>query len=226
MNLDDDTLVWHQSYLKCMNLSMLPAWDKYIPELIELFGEEFANPMLELKQLRQTGTVREFQFAFDRLLARCSLTIEQAISCFLGGLKEELVHPIKMHEPKSLSKTYWLARLAEVTLAANARALKHTSPWSYSSVRKSVYDSTCLKSYQPMQLTRLNSPANSTSIIPKTRRNIFPAEMQSRRAQGLCYFCDDKFTPRHKCTLPNQMFVLELEVAEDEFVDTGTGVTK
>lgn len=79
---------------------MMPAWDEYIVELIEIFGEEFADTMLELKQLRQTGSVREFQFVFDRLLSQCSLTVEQAISCFLGGLKEELVHPIKMHEPK------------------------------------------------------------------------------------------------------------------------------
>ncbi|XP_070031874.1 uncharacterized protein [Nicotiana tomentosiformis] len=90
MNLNDEALVWHRSYLKCRNFPTLPAWYEYISELIKIFGEEFADPMLELKQLRQIGTVREFQFAFDRLLAHCSLTIEQALSCFLRGLKEEL----------------------------------------------------------------------------------------------------------------------------------------
>nr|XP_009783641.1 PREDICTED: uncharacterized protein LOC104232199 [Nicotiana sylvestris] len=166
MNLDDDALVWHQSYLKCRNLPTLPAWDEYISELIETFGEEFADPMLELKQLR----------------------------------------------------------LAEATLAANARALKQASSGGYCSARKPVYDSPGLKSHQYHQPThppRLTSPANSTSIVPKTRRTISPAEMQRRRAQGLCYFCDDKFSRGHKCTLPKQMFVLELEVPESELTDSG-----
>lgn len=35
--------------------------------------------------------------------------------------------------------------------------------------------------------------------------------MQAKRAQGLCYFCDEKYSSGHKCNLPKQMFVLELE---------------
>lgn len=152
MNLDDDALVWHQSYLKCRHLPILPAWDEYISELIENFGEEFADSMLELKQLRQTGTVREFQFAFDRLIAQCSLTVEQAIFCFLGGLKEELVHPIKMHEPKSFSKTYRLARVVEETLDVNARAVKQASSGRYSVARKDMYESQVPPAYSSSQI--------------------------------------------------------------------------
>lgn len=122
MNLDDEALEWHQSYMKCRDSLDLPDWEEYLAALIETFSEEFLDPMLELKQLRQTGSVREFQFAFARLLAQCDLSVSQAISCFLGGLKEELVNPVKMHEPQTLSKAYRLAILAEATLAANARA--------------------------------------------------------------------------------------------------------
>ncbi|XP_075103528.1 uncharacterized protein LOC142178099 [Nicotiana tabacum] len=104
MNLDDEALAWHQSYIKCKNLPVLPARDEYIAELIEAFSGDFSDPMLELKQLKQTGSIREFQFAFDRLVAQCNLTVEQAISCFLDGLKEELVNPIMMHEPKTLQR--------------------------------------------------------------------------------------------------------------------------
>jgi len=31
---------------------------------------------------------------------------------------------------------------------------------------------------------------------------VSPAEMAERRKQGLCYYCDEKYSPRHKCKEP------------------------
>lgn len=64
MNLDNEALVWHQSYLKCRDSIVPPNWDEYIVAPAKTFSEEFSDLMLELKQLMQTGSVREFQFAF------------------------------------------------------------------------------------------------------------------------------------------------------------------
>jgi len=33
-------------------------------------------------------------------------------------------------------------------------------------------------------------------------------EARERRKKGLCFYCDDKFTPGHRCTMP-QLFMLE-----------------
>lgn len=55
--------------------------------------------MLELKQLRKNGSVKEYQFAFDRLLAQSSLTTDQPILCYLDSLKDELVNSVMMHKP-------------------------------------------------------------------------------------------------------------------------------
>ncbi|XP_070032843.1 uncharacterized protein [Nicotiana tomentosiformis] len=122
----------------------------------------------------------------------------QDISCFLGGLKEELVNPVKMHEPQTLSKTYRLARLAEETLAANFRAHKHyPSDGSPLPVRKPTYEPPAHKPSHliPTSMPKLALPAPITTNIPRTRRTISPAEMQARRAKGFCYFCDEKCTP-------------------------------
>ncbi|XP_019263582.1 PREDICTED: uncharacterized protein LOC109241311 [Nicotiana attenuata] len=218
MHLDDDALAWHQSYLKYRDLPTLPPWNEYIEALIETFSEEYTDPMLELKQLKQTGSVKEFQFAFARLLVQCDLTVSQAISCFLGKLKGELVNPVKMHEPQTLSKTYRLARLAEATLAANARALRsHTTSVSTTHLKKPSYEPLTIK-HNPSSnpsTPRLALPPSTTVNVARNRRTISPAEMQARRAQGLCYFCDDKYTVGHKCNLPKQLFVMELEIVED-----------
>ncbi|KAH0697641.1 hypothetical protein KY290_015524 [Solanum tuberosum] len=127
MNLEDEALAWHQAFLRCRDPPNVIGWDEYLRAITETFGDDFADPMLELKQLRQTGTVREFQFAFSRLLTQCNLTTAQAISCFLGGLKDELVGTILMHEPQTLSKVFRLARLTEATQLANARSQNRAS---------------------------------------------------------------------------------------------------
>ncbi|XP_019248584.1 PREDICTED: uncharacterized protein LOC109227846 [Nicotiana attenuata] len=205
MNLDDDALAWHRSYLKCRDSHILPPWDEYIEALTETFSEEYTDLMLELKQLK--------------LLAQCDLTVSQAISCFLGGLKEELVNPIKMHEPQTLSKTYRLARLAEATLAANDRALRSsTTSVSSNHLKKPSYEPPIIK-HNPSSITstpRLALPPSTTVSAPRNRRTISLAEMQARRAQGLCYFCDDKYTDGHKYNLPKQLFVMDLEVSKGE----------
>ena len=40
--------------------------------------------------------------------------------------------------------------------------------------------------------------------------------MQAKRAQGLCYFCYEKYNIGHKCNLPKQLFVLEMDSIELE----------
>lgn len=48
------------------------------------------------------------------------------------------------------------------------------------------------------------------------RRRLTPAEMDEKRAQGICFFCDDKFTPGHKCKAKRHLYSLELEVIDDQ----------
>ncbi|OIS96378.1 putative receptor-like protein kinase [Nicotiana attenuata] len=57
MNLDDEALASHQAFLKCRGIPGLPEWEEYLAVLVETFGDVFADPMLELKQLKQTGSV-------------------------------------------------------------------------------------------------------------------------------------------------------------------------
>lgn len=66
---------------------------------------------------------------------------------------------------------------------------------------------------------KLALPAPRALVVFRTRRTISPAEMQAKRAQGLCYFFDDKYTPGHKCNLPKQLFVLDLEYGEEECLE-------
>lgn len=51
---------------------------------------------------------------------------------------------------------------------------------------------------------------------PQPRRFLSNEEMSARRAKGLCYFCDEQYTPEHyKTHKKSQLFVLELDAEED-----------
>ncbi|OIT01987.1 hypothetical protein A4A49_56716, partial [Nicotiana attenuata] len=68
-----------------------------------------------------------------------------------------------------------------------------------------------------------NWPRNNLNAFKKSatatfdnnkRRRLNPAEMEEKRAQELCFFCDEKFVPGHKCQAKRQLFSLELEAGE------------
>jgi len=73
-------------------------------------------------QLRQVGSVEQYQDAFDALLIRIEdLPASHAISCFLSGLTLEIQHTVRTFKPKTLHDAYCLAKLQEATLASIAR---------------------------------------------------------------------------------------------------------
>ncbi|KAH0679311.1 hypothetical protein KY284_020396 [Solanum tuberosum] len=90
-----------------------PSWTEYILALNERFGEEFEDSMEALKNLTQTGSVKEYQAEFDRLLTGVNLSNKNTITCFLGGLNPELNKSIRMQSPRILLQAYKLARLQE-----------------------------------------------------------------------------------------------------------------
>nr|XP_033512939.1 uncharacterized protein LOC117277670 [Nicotiana tomentosiformis] len=124
-----------------------------------------------------------------------------------------------------LSCSIWLA---EATFAANARAQKHTSA-GYSAAKQIPYDNQGPKppsSPAISHTSRLPLHVASTDVVHRSRRTISLAEMQAKRAQGLCYFCDEKHTTGHKCNLPKQLLVLKLEGPDTLPTEEGDNISE
>lgn len=84
-------LVWHQSFMKQMTEGIWPSWDNYKHAIVARFGlGPFDDPLAELMRLKQVGNVAQYQEQFDVLINRVDLSLSQAVSCFLSGLKEEI----------------------------------------------------------------------------------------------------------------------------------------
>lgn len=102
----------------------LPIWEEYIWALCDSFGAEYSDRMTEIMNIKHTGTVKEYQKAFVRVMTRLDISVEHAISIFLHNLKPELSHAVKVGNSCTLPQSYYLARLHEASFVAQSKAIK------------------------------------------------------------------------------------------------------
>lgn len=60
-------------------------------------------------------------------------------------------------------------------------------------------------------------PSSSGKPVMRTAKRLSAAEMDEKRARGLCFWCDEKFTPGHNCRGRKQLYFLEVEEEEEEW---------
>ncbi|KAH0736085.1 hypothetical protein KY285_011792 [Solanum tuberosum] len=202
IHLEGEAIAWHRSYMRSRSCVDDPSWTVYILALNEKFGEEFEDSMEALKNLTQTSSVKEYQAEFDRLLTYVNLSNENTISYFLGGQKPELNKSTRMQSPRTLLHAYKLARLQEDVFDAQAKT------WGLKPMVRPVHGPIIptpthvklpfsKKPFTPNPTYR--KPVDSQVAKPNRftgnglGRRLTAAEIDEKRAKGLCFFCDDKY---------------------------------
>ncbi|XP_070038889.1 uncharacterized protein [Nicotiana tomentosiformis] len=230
IHFDGEVIAWHRSYMRSRNIVAFPTWTEYVLALNERFGEGFEDPMESIKNLKQIGSVGEYQAEFDRLLTEVNLANDNAISCFLGGLKPELNKAVKIQSPRIFMQAYKIARLQEGVFEAQAqswglkpvvRSPNHILPIPIqtklqNSQKPPIPSSTFKRPFElnPNKPNRINS--NSSG------RRLTAAEMDEKRANGLCFFSDEKYVPGHSCKAKRHIFMVELN-EEDTRIEVEVG---
>ena len=169
------------------------TWEELTQALCVRFGPSDYEDFDEaLAKLRQTGTVREYKMQFERLAAWVHNWLETALlGSYIGGLKEEIRSKVKLFRPTTLLHATSLARLQEDKLQKLRRPLLKTA---------------LLPTPPPK-----SGPTNTSMprLPPGTDfKRLTQSEMQARRDKGLCYNCDERFAPGHRCK-KQQVFLLE-----------------
>ena len=174
MYLDSERWQWKEWYQRCNG--QFKSWGQFTKALRNRFEQEDSF-LGRLTKLRQTGTVDEYITAFEALAFRTKgLTDEFYMECFISGLKEAIKAQVLLHHPPTWTEACQVARKVERALTA--------------------------------QSSRPNFPAKGRpSQAPNTTQTlkiqkVSPTEMAERRKQGLCYYCDEKYSPGHKCKEP------------------------
>ena len=96
--MEGKAITWYQ---ELEDTRILTSWEAFIKALQILFGtSSYDDPMEALINIKQTTTVQLYKTQFEMLSNRVrGLSDSHRLSCFLGGLKEEIRMGVRMLNP-------------------------------------------------------------------------------------------------------------------------------
>ncbi|GJY42671.1 enzymatic polyprotein [Tanacetum coccineum] len=196
--LKGEALGWFQWLSANMQLT---TWENFLRALELRFGPSaFANHRAALFQLRQTGSVSDYQKLFERLCNRTvGLSPDVVLDCFIAGLKAEIQRELAILKPPTLDTAGGLAKLIEDKIKAERMANAKT-PATFSQNQSSTRSTT------PIFPTPPNFPQQP---IKRLTQN----ELQERKKKGLCFNCDELYRVGHKCRSPHILLLIPDEVS-------------
>lgn len=105
-------MVWFQELKASKTVS---DWEGFVRAIQIWFGKgAYDDPMETFSKLKQEGLLEDYKTKFDTLALKVQgLPKAHKLSCFLGGLKDEIRLPVRMFNPKSLVDAYSLAWIQE-----------------------------------------------------------------------------------------------------------------
>jgi len=172
-----DALGWYKWMAANHQIS---TWETFQRALELRFGpSSFDNHQASLFKLTQKGSVTEFQQQFETLSNRVvGMLSEMLWNCFISGLKPEIQRELNVLKPHSLSQAIGMAKLFKTKFQESRSNIRFQRP-------------------QPPLLSSPPPSTASNNSIPIKR--VTTPEMQERHNKGLCYNCDDKYHPGHRC---------------------------
>ncbi|XP_025607666.1 uncharacterized protein [Arachis hypogaea] len=219
----------HSNHFHSGNRGMhveLPIFDG---ERVEewVFKNYFYDPKAALKELKQTDSVAEYHTQFEELSTQVTgLSEDWLVSLFIVGLQEYLKYELMIAKPQEYDTAVALAKLHEQKHAANlTHSIKSLKPYTNPNSRNTItYFSTPTPPPNRIPTTKhthnltttLAAPSPTTpqtqpKHIPNTPyKHLSAEEVKLKRSKGLCYYCEDKWSPSHCCKT-----TLHLLIGED-----------
>lgn len=137
----------------------------------------FDDKLEELLRLQQTSSIAHYLEQFEGLLNEVNHQSEESlISFFIDGLKPELRGELKVGRPPTLRQAFSKAKLYEAQWGFNRFGGKTSG------------------NREPL----IKQSPSTTTPVPVVHRTLTMEERQEHTAKGLCFNCDDSYSPRHK----------------------------
>ncbi|GAU18789.1 hypothetical protein TSUD_80780 [Trifolium subterraneum] len=182
----------------------LTDWNSFARALELRFGPStYENHQAQLFKLKQTGTVSEYQAKFEQLGNKVlGLPADAMLNCFISGLTPEIRNELAIQKPYTISQAIGLAKLLEAKIQETKP--RYSKPFHAHTTKPNVT--------QPQNSkTTLQPDTQKTNPNPPPKlpiRRLSPAQMQERRALGLCYNCDEKFVVGHRCAAGRYLLLI------------------
>ncbi|KAK2973787.1 hypothetical protein RJ640_008192 [Escallonia rubra] len=207
IHFDGQVEFWFDTYIKAKGRV---TWNVFVRDLNSRFASLFRESIVgEFHKLRQTTTIESYYNEFEALrsiLVSKGFKFEENyyIQSFIGGLKDEIRLEVEKIELYDLSRAIFLARKHEASISNCWHSPRATTKTMVPSPNTAVKNQSGTPAWKNRPL--LNNPpvtpgyqqkailpTPNTPPIQKLTRGYF----DDRRRKGLCYWCDENFTPSH-----------------------------
>ncbi|XP_077219649.1 uncharacterized protein LOC143853808 [Tasmannia lanceolata] len=212
-HLEGPALAWFQ-WARSNNL--IHSWKGFLDAICLRFGPSLSqNPKGALAKIHQKTSVEEYQSRFEDLSNTVSGLPESfLVSFFISGLKLELRRELQVLQPTSLLQTISFARIYEQKFADLRKSWK--PGWINLVGGQGLLHLPPIPSVKPLAL-----PAPPLRQLPIRTRQLSKEDMKQKLEKGLCYFCDDRYTPGHDCRRRlYHLYMLEEDPMDDQLVST------
>lgn len=164
------------------------------------------DPIAEPKELKETEGIGDYHAKFELIRSRIRMSEEYLVSAYLAGLRLDTQMHIRMFHPRNTRECLVLGKLYEKAHPRKA----YNSSWS---ANKSSGTNNAAKGLLPTPKVN-EKTAGTNQQMCKFLTN---EEMSARRAKGLCYYCDEKFSPEHALKhKKTQLFLMDVEESEPQ----------
>ncbi|XP_078444818.1 uncharacterized protein LOC144713949 [Wolffia australiana] len=178
----------------------------------------------QLMNLKQTGTVSEYRSEFEDLVAFLShVQPDIQETAYFKGLKPEVRVELNKYRPEGIQEIMDLSIEAESNLAILEEQESQTTVLVAQPKVATQYISRP-SYFQRMEIQ--NNPQNSRQVHAPHRNDITHGnskkritklsteEFLQRKEKGLCYSCNEKYTPGHHCQKKLSIYMLEEDIEE------------
>ncbi|XP_072966626.1 uncharacterized protein [Typha angustifolia] len=221
-HLEDAALHWFRS---ANAIEAIETWAEFCADITRRFGVSgYEDFDALLSKTVQKTTVGSYQEEFERISSRCHppWTDQQLRSTFISGLRGDIQADVRALRPRTLKEAFQDAVLME----DKHRAMKihWKQSWTSQGSRNQALPNIAAgnTSGVPRAATALIppraplKPSQDVKYAPRgPGRALTPAQVEERRAKGLCFRCDEKFVPGHRCAKPMGSVML-IDGLEDE----------
>ena len=210
-HLENVALQWYRWYTKFRGPL---GWDEFTKAVLHRFGPtDYDDPSEALSRLKQTTSVTAYQESFEKLSHKVDHLPEKfLVGNFISGLKDEIRLDVRVKQPKNLSEAISVSHLIE---ERNQLQSKQVTPF------QTIPAFTTQSRPQPNSTVGVLGPPPQQAYqgagnLQGPVRRITGQEARERREKGLCFYCDERFVPGHRCSRP-QLFMIE-----NVQIDSGT----
>ncbi|KAI0493558.1 hypothetical protein KFK09_023677 [Dendrobium nobile] len=192
--LEGKALAWYQWRDK---RKPIRNWREFKNCIIERFQTDRGGDFYEqFFALVQEGSVEDYCDRFEHLASRVERLSDSVLEGnFMKGLKAEIRAAVKVLMPSDLEEAMKLAQLVENQNNLEKGARSSSSGGSYKTT------TTLLAQKGPASVNN-NEITREKPIGGGSGDNfkkLTETELQEKRAKGLCFRCDERYTPGHRC---------------------------